>query len=280
MTPRPLTVAPSASIDRAITLMEEHAIHHLVVTEHDRVAGMLSDRDILVSTGWTLALERTGRTTNGQNDVWFPHRVEQIMSRSVHALSANDDVRDAALLMDGFRVGAVPIVSDERLVGIVTDSDLLRWLDELALDDNAAGRFLEGTVQTLMSSPPICAHPDTPLDDVVAMVRRFCVRHIPVSQNDTLIGIISDRDLRRLVGWSASADAARTGDPSAPVPATAGEIMHENVETIEPGDTLRQALHRMRTLSIHSLPVVRNHRLVGMLTHADFIKTIGRKGIL
>ena len=53
-----VTIAPSASIDRGISLMEEHGIHHLVVVQDGRVIGMVSDRDILISTGWMLSVER------------------------------------------------------------------------------------------------------------------------------------------------------------------------------------------------------------------------------
>lgn len=283
MTHRPFTVAPTDLIDKAINIMEDRAFHHLIVTDGAQIVGILSDRDILISTGWTLSIERrrAGGKANGHGVL--PKRVEQIMSRSVHAVTDSDDVREAALLMDGYQVSAVPVVSEGRLSGIITDSDLLRWLDELAFDENGAGRFLAEEVQVLMSSPPICAAPDTPIDDVVSMVRRFSVRHVPVSLNDQLVGIISDRDLRRLLGWSLSNDdemVAARDNASPHIPSTAAEIMHENVETVQPNATLREALRRMRDLRIHSLPVVKNGRLVGILTHSDFVKSIARGRLL
>lgn len=75
-----VTAAPGDSIDKAISLMEERAIHHLVVESNRRINGMLSDRDILLSTGWMLTAERRIDTGHG-SEVIGPTRIEQIMSR-------------------------------------------------------------------------------------------------------------------------------------------------------------------------------------------------------
>lgn len=283
MTDHPITVALHDPIDKAINLMEDRGFHHLVVTNGADLVGILSDRDILISTGWMLSHERVPHNGHANGKSMLPRRVDQIMSRSIHTVSDHEDLREAALLMDGLRLSAVPVVNAGKLVGIITDSDLLRWLEDLAIDQSSAGRFLEEEVQTLMSTPPICAAPQTSLDEVVSMVSRFAIRHVPVALNERLLGIISDRDLRRLLGWSLSQDDDSGGAPTEVehhTPTTAAEIMHKEVATIAPNNSLREALHKMRTSHIHSLPVVKNERLVGMLTHSDFVKSIARGRLL
>src|ERR1041384_4487516 len=88
-----VTVAPTDSIDRAIELMEDHGFHHLVVTDANQVCGILSDRDILISTGWMLRVDGPvpagGRDDDGPAIVG-PTRVDQIMTRSVATISRDD----------------------------------------------------------------------------------------------------------------------------------------------------------------------------------------------
>jgi CBS-domain-containing membrane protein len=72
------TVTPTASIDRAISLMEQEEIHHLCVVDAHKLAGIVSDRDILISTGWMLGIERNGATKSGTNGRAV-RKVSQIM---------------------------------------------------------------------------------------------------------------------------------------------------------------------------------------------------------
>jgi CBS domain-containing protein len=281
MTARPLTVAPTASIDRAINLMEENDVHHLCVVNGQRLVGMISDRDILISTGWMLAVERQELRTSGTNGREVK-RVSQIMSIPALVLEETDDVRDAANLMMTHQISAVPILSGTRLAGIVTDTDLMCCLDDTVAEGNAAWRFLNSAVRTLMTTPVITAVPAAELDEVVDNFRRFRIRHVPVATDRKLLGMISDRDVRRLLGWSAACDRqdeaqARLG--TLRTPQTASEIMQNNVRTIGSSSSLRDALHHMRAARVHSLPVVDDGSLIGIITQTDFVEALSQNAL-
>jgi CBS domain-containing protein len=281
-TPDVLRVEPSDSIDRAIQLMEDRGIHHLVVTDGGRAVGMISDRDILVSTGWMFAFERRGGSRAA--GVSGPTRVEQIMSRPIVALSPAGSAGDAAAAMIEHKIGAVPIMREGELHGIVTETDLLRWLDELAFGDNEADQLLAGEVRDLMPARLISVGPDVPLEEVIDIFRRFHVRHVPVATTArTLVGMISDRDVRRALGWASVRDSQAQAAgrlPEAQAPETAADVMHSDVRTIEQGARLRAALRRMLELRVHALPVVDGDRLVGIVTMTDFIRLIAREELL
>ena len=111
MTKHVRAVAPDLDADAALQLMHQEHVHHLVVIEGKRVAGVISERDLGGEKG---ALVRAGR------------KVSDLMSREVVTTSPDETVRHAANLLRGNEIGCLPIL-DERgaLVGILTTTDIL-----------------------------------------------------------------------------------------------------------------------------------------------------------
>jgi len=275
-----ITVSPGASIDKAICLMEERNIHHLVVTVEGRVVGILSDRDILVSTGWTLSIERTGKDQReNRTRVLGPTQVRQIMSQPVTSVTVDQTPCDAARIMLEKKIGALPLMQGEKLAGLITETDLLKWppLAEIEVDE-----FLNRTVSTLMRANVISVEPSTPLAHVVHLFRSRRIRHAPVVAGDRLVGIISDRDVRRALGWGSVQDmqAECEGRLDARSPQLAADLMHEKVQTTNGRTTLRDALRTMLSERIHSLPVVEGKTLIGILTQTDFVRAFVQEGLL
>jgi CBS domain-containing protein len=211
-------------------------------------------------------------------------RVEQIMSRPIVALSPSSSAAEAARVLVEHKIGAAPIVRDGQLCGIVTETDLLSWLDELAFGNNEADRLLAVEVRDFMPVRLISVAPDVPIEEVIDIFRRFHVRHVPVAATArTLVGMISDRDVLRALGWASVRDfqAQAAGRlPDAETPATAADIMHTDMRTIDHTARLRTALRRMLEMRVHSLPVLDGDRLVGIVTMTDFTKAIAREDLL
>ena len=100
------TVPASTSVERARERMRSRKFRHLVVTERKAVVGLLSDRDLGRRRGRGLSVE----------DVMTPHVV---------TAKPRTTIRQAANLLRGRNIGCLPVLDGERLVGIVTVSDLL-----------------------------------------------------------------------------------------------------------------------------------------------------------
>lgn len=281
-TSKVLTVTPRDSIDRAITLMEEHGVHHLVVTVDGRLAGMLSDRDILISTGWMLEVERrTDRERSGT--VVGPTRVGQIMARSLAGLENTAGAAEAATLMVALKIGALPILREQHVVGILSESDLVGWMCALAAPGNKIDNFLQKEVRKFMRAPVISVSPDAPLADAVSLFRRHRIRHIPVLMNKSLKGIVSDRDVRRLLGWSSVQDMKAQAEgrlPEAETPDTVSGVMQKDVLSINDRATVRDAARRMTDHRIHALPVLSDKEVVGIITQSDLIRAIAIEELL
>jgi CBS domain-containing protein len=100
----------------------------------------------------------------------------------------DDTLLDAAGRMHTYQIGALPVYEQHRLIGIVTERDLVAALAEGA--DPATT-----LVTDYMTDRPICAAPG---DDLTAAARRMAelgVRHLPVVEGQQLVGMLSMRDL-------------------------------------------------------------------------------------
>lgn len=274
-----VSVAPHQSLDAAICIMEQRTIHHLPVISNGQLVGMISDRDLLLAVGWRLASERMA--SDSTDGVAGPHNVESIMTRPVLTLAPGDPVSKAARTMMDRQIGAMPIVHDGQVVGILTEADLLRGLVEGVMASDAARRLLRETVRQHMHVSAISVRPKDSLMDVLNLFREKRLRHVPVvveglSGTDTLIGIVSDRDARRALGESAVRDeqAQQRGDfylgPTAVM-----EVMSSPVRTTTPAATIRTVIDELLSHRIHALPVVADGTLIGIITESDIVRAIG-----
>ncbi len=122
MTPRPISVPPATSVVEARALMTERRIRHLLVVADDLLVGIVTDRDIRLN----LPSPATSLSVWELNHLLAKLTVEQVMTRSVVIVDPARDARDAARIMVERRIGALPVLEDDRVVGIVTETDLLR----------------------------------------------------------------------------------------------------------------------------------------------------------
>lgn len=266
-----VTVAPNDSLDKAISLMEEYDIHHLIVVGPGHIpVGMLSDRDLLISTGWMLTAER--KSSDDPHEIIGPCRVEQIMSQPLVHATRGDEMSDIAWAMHTSKIGAIAIVND-RLLGIVTQTDLLAWLAVFADNEKRIGEMLARPIVDHMRAHVFTLRPDDTLLRAVALFKQHRIRHVPITRNDELVGIISDRDVRRALGWGGIADAcnAMFGD-AVRTPQQIDEVMQRSVITHPLSGTLGNVLELLLENRVHSAVITEHRRVLGIVTATDFIR--------
>jgi len=115
MTARVFSVSRKDPIRLAWRLMRDKHIRHLVVCDGERLQGILSDRDLLAGISWDAA------GPQGIQD-----RVECVMTAAVATISPQATLTDAAGAMIADKIGALPVHDQSALIGIITESDLLR----------------------------------------------------------------------------------------------------------------------------------------------------------
>jgi len=120
MTSSVVTLSLQSQISNALEILRMNPFRHIpVVTDGNRLAGIISDRDIMHYLGG-ISEDYQSRVSLGADD-----RVERLMQPRVLTASRDTDVRYIARLFVEQRVGAMPIVTDGKLSGIVTRSDIL-----------------------------------------------------------------------------------------------------------------------------------------------------------
>jgi len=252
LTPDPYSLSPEAGLDEAMNLMDQHDIRHLPVVASGRLVGVVSNRDLLEATGWK------------KNGVWrccgpdAPKRLGEIMQTSPVTLAPGDSVVSAAVEMSLRRIGCLPVVEAGRLVGIVTETDLMRAFVSCCERSPGSG-LTDPPVRALMTSNAMTVQADSTLEEATALCRSTCVRHLPVAEGVRLVGILSDRSLRRAHGQHLpDATAVR-------------ELMAHDPVTVAPDAKVSVAARRMLDYKISALPVVEGERLVGILTLTDLL---------
>lgn len=122
MTREPLSVAVDTPLADARRMMLEHRIRHLLVTDGPRLAGIVTDRDIRLN----LPSPATSLSMWEINYLLARMTVESVMTRTVITVDPDRDAQDAARIMLDHKIGALPVVESGALVGIMTESDVLR----------------------------------------------------------------------------------------------------------------------------------------------------------
>jgi acetoin utilization protein AcuB len=108
----PITISASASISDAIELMKVNRIRHLPVVDHrDRLEGFLTLADLKQG----LIPSMVGNLT-----------LRDLMIQNPITVSPDDDVETAARIIYHHKIGGMPVVEEDRLLGIITESDILR----------------------------------------------------------------------------------------------------------------------------------------------------------
>ncbi|AOL93369.1 CBS domain-containing protein [Porphyrobacter sp. LM 6] len=115
--------------------------------------------------------------------------IAQRGSSDIIACDVTTPVSEVVRTLATKRIGALPVLRDGKVVGIVSERDVIyRLADKGAI-------CLEQPVEAIMTSPAITVEPATTVDETLAMMTRRRFRHFPVVENGALIGFISIGDL-------------------------------------------------------------------------------------
>ncbi len=120
-----MTVPPDTNLQKAKEIIDEKRIHHLLVVDKTgNLIGIVSDRDVKQSS----ASPATSLSVHELNYLLTQLTVEPIMAKKIITISPGTTIERAALIMQKNRINALPVIEDEKLVGIITSTDVMRVL--------------------------------------------------------------------------------------------------------------------------------------------------------
>jgi CBS domain-containing protein len=123
MTARPRCVAPDTPLSEAAQLMESEDVGSLPVLDGEQLAGMVTDRDIVIRA-----------VAKGKDPRGMP--VREVSTRDVVAVGSEEDLSEALKLMASHQVRRLPVVDDgNRLVGVLSQADVAMEAKEKAVGE-------------------------------------------------------------------------------------------------------------------------------------------------
>jgi len=114
-----VTISPDDNLQTARELMHDRRIHHLLVVKSDgKLAGLITLTDLLAATDSRLRQE---------DDRIRPEEITAgaVMNTEVITIDEHAGIREAALFLEKHRIGCLPVVTDGKLQGIITDTDFV-----------------------------------------------------------------------------------------------------------------------------------------------------------
>lgn len=276
MISRVITVSPNTSLLEAREIILKHNLKRLVVIDSkNRPIGIITEKDI-AKTIYSL----------GDKPIKSV-RVGGFMSKNLISVKKNGTVYDCARLMQKHRISSIIITDDKNtLAGLVTKTDL-------------ASIFLTQSsgplkVSKIMTRKVITVMPGDSLLYVESLLINNRISRIVVQRNRIPVGIITYRDFvpTKLPHWiSQYADPKEVANyrlrnqvsefqvnqMSHLLHFKAVDIMSSNPITISPDEDVGVAVLLMIRNRISGLPVVKNSKLVGIITKADVVKAIADK---
>lgn len=128
MTRNPITTTPETPVPEALRLMRQNKVRRLPVLDgHGKLVGIVSDKDLLYaspSPATTLAVWEIP-------ELLAKIKVDHVMTRKVITVADETPLEEAARIMADHKIGGLPVMQGETLVGIITETDLFKMLLEL-----------------------------------------------------------------------------------------------------------------------------------------------------
>ena len=189
MTSPLLTITPDRPMLDANHLMETNHVRHLCISDGEEIVGMISVRDLA-----RYFIDSEGGPIRNLDNVFRPLSVlRALMQTTMETIVRERTVQEAAQLMAEKRIGSLLVLEAGDMVGIVTETDLVRKV--IAADLPASST----SVGNVMSAPLIPIDVDDSARDASQLMAEKRIRHLAVTEGNKIVGLLSLRDLVKVV---------------------------------------------------------------------------------
>jgi len=261
-------VASTTPIYDAIQLMANKGFRRLPITNAGtkHLEGIVTATDFVGYLGGGKKFELVQRKFGGNFFKAINEPVKLVMTQDVTSVKTSAKISEAIATMKESNLGGLPVVDEARAVkAIVTERDIVNLF---------ADRTSGVTVAQLMSEKVVTALPKTTIFEAEKTMSGEGFRRLPIVADGRVAGIITAMDIVRFFGCGEAFAYLRSGTIIQVLNNSALEIASKTVTTVDPDVDVGQAAKVMREKNIGAMPVVKNGKLVGIITERDFFKVI------
>jgi CBS domain-containing membrane protein len=124
----PVTLGPDDTLDLANDVISLGRIRHIPVVEDGKLVGLVSERNLMgAAANHIFGLKQKSRSALLKSVL-----IKDIMKKRIVTMEPETPIKEAARMMAEKKIGCVPVVSEGSLVGLVTTTDILRYVEGLA----------------------------------------------------------------------------------------------------------------------------------------------------
>ena len=240
-----VTISPEENAAAAVERMARDNMSCIVVTEGQSVVGILTETDILKK----VAIKDVDTESL---------TVAHIMSQPVESVPPNMSVLDAGNLAEEKHIRRLPVIEDNRLVGIITQTDLIQVL-------TSYGRWKE--ISEIMNTDVASVQGDAMVADVAQIMASRDVSCIVVLEGSEVAGVFTERDLiSRVIAEHRNILHTKIR-----------EVMTSPVTCRNPDYSVYSAAKIMETTKTRRLVITEGKKLVGLVTQTDILKVVREK---
>lgn len=177
--------------------------------------------------------------------------------KPLQTISPDATVQAAVQIMSTEKISALPVVDNDRLVGIISERDYVR---KIAAQEIPAWSV---KIREIMTSDVITIDINDPVEHCASIMTSRRIRHLPVMKDGKLTSLISITDI---------VDSMKTVRQIV-------DSKNRALLTISPDATVQAAIQIMSTEKISALPVMENDKLIGIISERDYVRKVAARDI-
>ena len=250
-----ITVDKDQNLTDALKLLRKHNVSRLPVTNNKELVGIISERDIANKLG----------SSKYENMPPSRLHVSSVMIKDVITVPQSMQLGEVAKIMLEKGIGSVPVMDDDKMVGIVSKADFVTLAVGIAFD--------KISVKEIMCKDLVVV---SPTERIVHARRKMLEAHIgrlPVVDDDKLVGMITSKDLMRaFIEFRKSVpekyQKAQIKD------LLVEDIMSSNPVSVSKDMSITEISNIIMETGFNGLPVVEDNVVVGIITQTDILRLI------
>ncbi|MEM2337519.1 MAG: CBS domain-containing protein [Candidatus Bathyarchaeia archaeon] len=263
-----ITTAPTTPIYDAVKIMAKEGFRRIPIADPGAktLTGIVTATDLVDYLGGGRKFEIIQQKFSGNIFKAINEPIKLIMTQNVFAVKTTAEISEAIQLMKEKNVGGLPVVDEEnRVRAIITERDIAHMF---------ADRMSGVKVAQLMTDRVVTALPQTTIFEAEKTMITQGFRRLPIISDDKVLGIITTMDIIRFFGTGEVFKHLQSGTITQVLNTPALKVATTEVSTIDPEADAGQAAKIMRERNLGALPVVKNGKLLGIITERDFFKII------
>ena len=250
-----ITIDKDQNLSDALKLLRKHNVSRLPVTNNKELVGIISERDIA---------DKLGSSKYESMPASRLH-ISSVMVKNVFTVPQTMQLAEVAKLMLENGIGSVPVMNDDKMVGIVSKADFVTLAVGIAFD--------KITVKKIMSKGLTVVSPTERLVHARRQMKEAHVGRLPVVDDEKLAGMVTSKDLMR-----AFIDF-RKKVPEKYQKSQIKEVLVEDIMSFNPtftsaDVTISEVAKVMIETGFNGLPVVEGDEVVGIITQTDILRLI------